>query len=294
MSKRHRNRSASSAPQASNELDAMLEGIEGTVPEGLLAETGNGELDAENAALTEHDAILESLEAEAASDLDDGNVVREDEDLLALAGNEPVIVVENPELEANGVNKQAIYDAQESTMTPASEEDAAPVEQPKKGRGKKHVSGSASGSTPRKITTSGGSRSETLTAKANVEELVKIGIDKDDIAGIVAKMDTLPKKVSEKAYNLLRYACGREQLSNYTRFTIEVLRDDGPMTVPELVKRMEARGWSTGTARSQSQQMSRMFGIYDMIEKKDGKIGLVAENPFVKNIIDRLAGNTPA
>ncbi len=262
MSKRNRNQGASSAPQASNELDALLEGVETTVPEGLLA-----------------GSTLESLEDE---NHDDG-------DLLSLHDEDgtEVITVGGPNVET-GVDKQAIYNDQESKLTPADEQDAAPVEQPKRGR-KKAASGSPSGPSPTRITVNGGPRSATLTSKTNVAELVKIGFEEDDIPAIVSKIDALPKKVTEKAYNLIRYACGREQLSNYTRFTIETLRDDGPMSVPELVKRMEARGWSAGTSRSQSQQMSRMFAVYDMTEKSDGKIGLKTDNPFVKNIIDRLA-----
>lgn len=132
-------------------------------------------------------------------------------------------------------------------------------------------------------------RSEALSKKVDVNDLTKLGVDKDEIAGILSAMDTAPKKVSEKAYNMLRYALGREVLSNYTRFAFEQLGKAGAggMTVPELVKAMETR-WGTGTARSQSQQMSRLFGLFGMADKQNGRVTLKPEHPLVKHSLERL------
>jgi hypothetical protein len=101
-------------------------------------------------------------------------------------------------------------------------------------------------------------------------------------------MDNAPKKVSEKAYNLLRYAVGRDHLSNYTRFAAEQLTKNGAMTVPELVKAMEDRGYKSGTARSQAQQMSKLFRTFGM-SSKDGKTMVLDDtSPLVKAVRTRL------
>jgi hypothetical protein len=275
MSKRKNN-----APSAQlNELDDLLAGIEHTVPEGLLAQLNSNEEVA--AELVAHDALLESLELEETQ-------------LLESLADEEVIVIQGEDA-LPAIDKAAMYAAQDSVLTVGSEDDAAPINEPvviKAKKGRKAATTvtptEEEPATPR-LTVNAGPRSAQLSAKTDLTELSKLGMDEDAIRLVVEAIDSLPTKVAEKAYNLVRYAAGREAISNYTRFAIETLRDKGAMSIPELVKAMEARGWSTGTSRSQSQQMSRLFTAYDMTTRVDGKISLRLDNPFVNNIIERIA-----
>lgn len=260
-----------------NELDELLAGVEPTAgQEGLIAE-----------------AVLETLSEEG-----DGL-----EELVATDG-----------FTAPEIDKNAIYAAQESRIGVGSEDDAAPVitekankkakkdaapaeadAEPAKGKGKgkakaKKADAAVAPEKEEKTVTAADkptTKSGALARRHNVDDLTKLGIEAGDIPGILAGMDSAPKKVGEKAYNMLRFALGREHLSNYTRFTLEQLSDKD-LTVPQLVKLMEERGYKPGTARSQSQQMSRLFGIFGMVDRSAGTMRLDKKHPLVKEALARL------
>jgi hypothetical protein len=260
------------SPAPTNELEMLLEGIEDTIPEGLLAEMReNGDLDEalivagaliETAISTEFDNTIESLEP---THLDDTDASA----LAELAGDPEVITVQGEEIPV--IDKQAIYDAQDSEVITATAEDAAPVLNAK-GRKRAKAAAASAPKVPRVKVETGQARSTTLAGKIDTDALV-----------------------TEKAFNMIRFAAGRERLSNYTSFALEFLRDNGPCTIPEMVKAMElpdarrSKGWSPATSRSQAQQMSKLLATYDMTTKSEGKIDLNRKNPLVKNALARLA-----
>lgn len=225
------------------------------------------------------------------------------EELLAEldAGSTETIVIEEPEVAETvdvvaelsdkelGIDKSELYEAQESKVGVAADEDAAPVEGKttvsRKGRS---TTSATPGADPTATTRSG-----LLKKKADVSGLSTLGYSDDEIDEIMTAIDEAPKKVGEKASNLLRYGLGREHVSNFTKFALNKLRtaDDMSITVPELVKAMtEERTYSIGTARSQSQQMSRLFGIFGMISKDGSKMTLDPDHRLTKAILGRLDG----
>lgn len=252
-----------------NELDALLEGVE--APSGVLAEQ-----------------VLESLSAEDDAEQVPGGV-DDDAELAALDGDPSP-----PQ-----IDKQAIYEEQDSKIGVADEEEAAP-KKGKRGRKKKAAGAAAAAKPPKapkntKSNTADGSgdavvltRSQAFLKKASGDDLMKLGYGPDEIADIYFAMDNAPKKVAEKAYNLLRFAVGREHLSNYSLFAFQQIHANPGMSVPQLVKAMEDRGYKSGTARSQSQQMSRLFGLFGMINKAGSSMSLVDDSPLVSTITARL------
>lgn len=185
-----------------------------------------------------------------------------------------------------GISKTELYEAQESMVGVASEEDAAPVKNSKQTRAPRVSATKDEDGNPL-------TRSAILKRKADVTGLSNIGYEADEVEAIMAAIDAAPVKVGEKASNLLRYGLGRDHVSNFTRFALSKLRsaENMEMTVPELVKAMmDERGYTPGTARSQSQQMSRLFGIFGMVSKDGSKMTLDPTNRLTASILKRLDG----
>lgn len=246
---------------AKTELDELLDGDIEVAPEGLLAE----------------EAIEDILAIEAGYE----------------AGAAPSVEID----------KSALYEGQESNFAVADEEEAAPKKGKKAAKTKTNKAPKAAKApAPEKETKEGVSaskpntgitlRSEAFEKKASREDLKGLGFDDEGVQHILASMDAAPKKVSEKGYNILRYALGREHISNYTRFALEQLQF-GHMTVPALVEAMKARGWSEGTSRSQSQQMSRLFQLFGMATKDGGVLRLDTDAILTKAVLARLKAPAP-
>ncbi len=273
------NRKGRNAPVAAmNEIDTLLASVEPTVtaapaPTGLLAFEGLEEADAELVTAGDHpndDEVLLDL-GEVLETLPEAEVELVDDGIPAL-------------------DKTEFYENQGNTVTVANDGAAAPVvsNRSRKKAGNIVVSAGAVPKVPR-INTTGMSRADTLSAKVNLADLEKIGVDADDIPKIVDRINELPVKVQDKAYNMIRFFTGRDTLSNYTMFVVQLLANGEALTVPQIVAAMEKRGWSAGTSRSQSQQVSRLFRAYDMtLDGAKGILQLDTSKPFVTNLIDRL------
>ena len=265
--------------QENNELNELL--ADTVVDEGAVAE-----------------ALLNEIEMGVAQ-LDETS--QEDDDLSALI-EEPVIEVLSAESDAElGIDRAALYaDQGDGEISVADPEDTVAVEHikedlasstsltppGKKGRVRKSPAtpGAAADAT---------TRSGALKKKADVNGLLTLGLTQEEVDDLMATIDAAPKKVGEKANNLIRYALGREHISNFTRFTMSKLRDNpAGFTVPDLVKMMqEERSYSVGTARSQAQQQSRLFGLFGMVSKDGSKIALDGDNPLTKAVLSRLNGD---
>lgn len=256
-----------------NETDALL----ASVPHGLIAEDILADLEkatqdylaetrpaADGAADPGFDIGIDR--ASIYADQDGGFTVHDPEDVAPVSSGEtlsaePDTITVEPVVTTNA-SKRSRRKAAAAAATPA-----APV-------------------TPAEPKTAPERQKKALDASG----LSDLGYDDDAVTTLLGEIASAPKKVSEKATNFLRFALGREHLSNYTRFTLARLQETEALTVPELVKQLEGRGYSAGTARSQAQQMSRMFVIFGMVSKDGSKMTLDGEHVLVKRATDRFKG----
>ena len=256
-----------------NELDTLLDGIETSIPEGVLAEMA----------------------------LENGTIPEE-----------------GSHEEATGytIDRDALYADQESKVGIGSEEESAPVTAKQRKAKKRNKAGvvakadDTDGGTeviedgtetvieakePKVKLPPASCKSEALGRKVDINGLEAVGFDATDVQAILTKMDAMPKKVSEKAFNLLAFVLGKENLSNFTRITFQTLRDAGDegLTVPNLVKLLEAGGsthvpYQPGTARSQSQQVASLFRTYGLVNA-ERTMHLDRTNEFAKVLLARVA-----
>lgn len=82
------------------------------------------------------------------------------------------------------------------------------------------------------------------------------------IEGRKARMNALPKKVGEKAINLIQSLTGSgavSAISVYTRHALDLLKEDGQLTSATLRSRYLKRPYTAGTASAQTSQMMRLL-----------------------------------
>lgn len=91
----------------------------------------------------------------------------------------------------------------------------------------------------------------------------------------------IAKKVVDKAENLLDAAAGRRNLSVYTRIAIDALTKDGAFTSGDLVKLLESRQYSPGTARAQAQQMMALLPLAGIAAREKSALTLVEASPVL-------------
>jgi hypothetical protein len=249
------------------------------------------------------EAIADAIAADEAEIGEEALAV--DDVLESLSREFPIVETDEPADQDDDVievNKQAIYDAQEGNIGLASEEDSAEVIPIKSGRSKRYkrpskkVVAKAPVDGDQDVTpgTVKVARSTALLKRFSTADLERIGLEAADIPAVLEAMDTAPLKVREKMFNLLAFCLGRDRLSNFTKFTIETIQSHGSMTVPTLVNHMQGR-YQPGTARSQSQQMTRMFRLFGMdggplgASRVKGWVQIDPEAPLSKACLQRLA-----
>lgn len=127
--------------------------------------------------------------------------------------------------------------------------------------------------------------SEAIIARLGGEENAKQFFCLDalidtDKAAIEARMtstletiDTLAKKVKEKAVNTFAFVAGKTTLSVYTCYVLDLLNKDDDIETKDLVEVYLARPYSIGTARAQANQMLQLLPALQIAEKV-GKCGL--------------------
>lgn len=76
---------------------------------------------------------------------------------------------------------------------------------------------------------------------------------------MLARIDSIAKKIGEKAVNVISWLAGRAKLSNYTDQAISLLIEKGEITSKDLLEHYKARPYSEGTSRSQSQQLMKLL-----------------------------------
>ena len=84
---------------------------------------------------------------------------------------------------------------------------------------------------------------------------------------LVAK---LPKKIAEKANQMLEHIANGKKLSVYTKIGLEMLKTKGSLTMRDLVTKFNdgsaGKAYSIGTSRSQAQQVVSLFSRFDIID----------------------------
>lgn len=102
----------------------------------------------------------------------------------------------------------------------------------------------------------------------------------------LSSIDDMAKKVGEKAVNLVAYAGADAKLSAYTAIALKFLVDKGSITTKDLIEHMQdqkangVKGYSIGTARSQSHQMFQLFPAFK-VGTLDGKTMTVNEESLI-------------
>ncbi|WP_439823911.1 hypothetical protein [Aeromonas caviae] len=105
----------------------------------------------------------------------------------------------------------------------------------------------------------------------------------------MASLDTLPKKVGEKAVNLIAHLAGNAKLSCYTEIALEMLLDTGELSSKALYDRYKARPYSEGTSRSQCGQLMQLLPAMGIAERPTtGSLTLVKDSPMANAIREAM------
>ncbi|MBS4705256.1 hypothetical protein [Aeromonas veronii] len=98
-------------------------------------------------------------------------------------------------------------------------------------------------------------------------------------------LDSLPKKVGEKAVNLIAHIAGGAGLSCYTRIALEMLLESGELTSKALYERYKARPYSEGTSRSQCGQLMQLLPAMGIAERPvPGSLVLIKDSPIAESL----------
>lgn len=128
--------------------------------------------------------------------------------------------------------------------------------------------------------------SETLILEVADAELDADTLKKQQDAMLEA-IDNLAVKVGEKAVNLISAVNGSSKLSIYTELAIKyAVANPKGFTITELAEHYQdqkangVKGYSVGTARSQSNQMSQLFSA-TKVAKLEGKLMVLNEDSLI-------------
>lgn len=105
----------------------------------------------------------------------------------------------------------------------------------------------------------------------------------------MAGLDTLPKKVGEKAVNLIAHLAGNAKLSCYTEIALEILLETGELSSKALYDRYKARPYSEGTSRSQCGQLMQLLPAMGIAERPTtGSLTLVKDSPMANALREAM------
>lgn len=103
-------------------------------------------------------------------------------------------------------------------------------------------------------------------------------------------LDDLPKKVGEKAVNLIAHLGGGAKLSCYTEIAIKMLIETGELTSKALFERYVARPYSEGTSRSQSGQMMQLLPALGLADRTGrGSLTLRKDSVIAKQLSEAFS-----
>jgi hypothetical protein len=98
----------------------------------------------------------------------------------------------------------------------------------------------------------------------------------------VASFDAMPKKVGEKAINMLSFLETGATLSVYTQIAIELLVKDGSIT-SESLRAKYSEKYTKGTAGAQSSQMFHLLPAFGIAERAGNSMTLDATSTIAAN-----------
>lgn len=105
----------------------------------------------------------------------------------------------------------------------------------------------------------------------------------------MTSLDTLPKKVGEKAVNLIAHLAGNSKLSCYTEIALEMLLETGELSSKALYDRYKARPYSEGTSRSQCGQLMQLLPAMGIAERPtSGSLTLVKDSPMANALREAM------
>lgn len=105
----------------------------------------------------------------------------------------------------------------------------------------------------------------------------------------MAELDTLPKKVGEKAVNLIAHLAGGAKLSCYTEIALGMLLESGELSSKALYDRYKARPYSEGTSRSQCGQLMQLLPAMGIAERPTtGSLTLVKDSPMANALREAM------
>lgn len=91
---------------------------------------------------------------------------------------------------------------------------------------------------------------------------------------VVDSLNSLAKKVGEKAVNLLQAVAGQGSPSVYTQIALDILKKEGECTLTDIKNAYLAHPYSLGTASAQSSQMMQLFPALGIANRQGSKLSL--------------------
>ncbi|MDD9227961.1 hypothetical protein PVL96_23795 [Aeromonas hydrophila] len=239
-------------------------------------------------------AVTETLSEAPAADAVPDTLVSDLDDLEALLGADVVAVpastIEEVAQELAMVEtREELYAETDADAAGAAdlvvETEAAPAETEKPAKIKARAHGASK-------------PSAALIARLGSVEAVEAHLHIDASDGTLSRadlstliksrmedLDGLPKKVGEKAVNLIAHIAGGAGLSCYTRIALEMLLESGELTSKALYERYKARPYSEGTSRSQCGQLMQLLPAMGIAERPvPGSLVLIKDSPIAESL----------
>lgn len=239
-------------------------------------------------------AVTETLSEAPAADAVPDTLVSDLDDLEALLGADVVAVpastIEEVAQELAMVEtREELYAETDADAAGAAdlvvETEAAPAETEKPAKIKARAHGASK-------------PSAALIARLGSVEAVEAHLHIDASDGTLSRadlstliksrmedLDSLPKKVGEKAVNLIAHIAGGAGLSCYTRIALEMLLESGELTSKALYERYKARPYSEGTSRSQCGQLMQLLPAMGIAERPvPGSLVLIKDSPIAESL----------
>lgn len=268
--------------------DADLDALE------ALLEAPEATADAVDASPVEvAEAVTEAISEDAAADAQIDALGADLDDLDALLGSDvafPTSTIEEVAQELAMVEtREELYAETDADAAGAAdlvvETEAAPAESEKPAKIKARAHGASK-------------PSAALIARLGSVEAVEAHLHIDASDGTLSRadlstliksrmedLDSLPKKVGEKAVNLIAHIAGGAGLSCYTRIALEMLLESGELTSKALYERYKARPYSEGTSRSQCGQLMQLLPAMGIAERPvPGSLVLVKDSPIAESL----------
>ena len=239
-------------------------------------------------------AVTETLSEAPAADAVPDTLVSDLDDLEALLGADVVAVpastIEEVAQELAMVEtREELYAETDADAAGAAdlvvETEAAPAETEKPAKIKARAHGASK-------------PSAALIARLGSVEAVEAHLHIDASDGTLSRadlstliksrmedLDGLPKKVGEKAVNLIAHIAGGAGLSCYTRIALEMLLESGELTSKALYERYKPRPYSEGTSRSQCGQLMQLLPAMGIAERPvPGSLVLIKDSPIAESL----------